>query len=194
MADLQEHKVAGVILDINLPGQNGLKLLQSIKEHDSSMPAFMISVRADEEDLLRAFELRAEDYLTKPFSIRVLKARIERWLEVANHPPQGDSEDETERLLSLFVTKDVKIDLSNGSILKGDRSQTLTSRELIVLRFLNANRGQILSREQILNYAWGWDYEGTPRTVDNVIVNLRKKIPGDVISSHRKLGYSLCCK
>ncbi len=173
-----------ILLDINLPGRNGLRLLQDLGELATSIPVFMISVRGGEEDIVRAFELGAADYITKPFSLAVLKARLGRWLGRKSAAK------------SLVLDK-AEIDLTSGRIIaSGVETVRLARKELLTLRYLLANQGQVLSRSQILGFAWGYDYDGTPRTVDNTIASLRRKLSdagldgGAVISSHPGLGYS----
>jgi len=172
-----------VLLDINLPGRNGLKLLNEIKPLLKDILVLMVSVRGADEDVVRAFEIGAGDYVTKPFSLAVLRARIKR---ILNFRPAGTS----------FRLGRVTIDLASGKILDGTVEIPLSRKELLVLRCLLANPGQILTREQILDFVWGYDYEGTDRTVDNVVAALRKKLrDGDnmppLLSSHRGLGYRL---
>lgn len=173
-----------ILLDINLPGRNGLRLLQDLGELVTAIPVFMISVRGGEEDIVRAFDLGAADYVTKPFSLAVLKARLARWLEQKSPA----------RTLTLGK---ISVDLSKGAVTcAGDHVCSLTRKELLTLRYLLANEGLVLSRTQILGFAWGYDYDGTPRTVDNTIASLRRKLAvsndsGEIISSHPGLGYSL---
>lgn len=170
-----------ILLDINLPGRNGLLLLQDLGELVKTVPVFMISVRGGDEDIVRAFDLGAADYITKPFSLAVLKARLIRWLG--------------KKSVSQTVTFDsVTIDLRSGELSGGG---TLTRKELLTFRYLLANENLVLTRSQILGFAWGYDYDGTPRTVDNTIANLRRKLSGagadatSLICSHPGLGYSL---
>lgn len=172
-----------ILLDINLPGPNGIKLLSAIKPLLSSIPVFMVTVRAGEEDILKAFELGAADYLVKPFSLSVLRARIDRWLD---------------RKESGEVTNlgKAQLRLASGEVAINGKPVSLTQKEQMVLRCFMANSGQILSRQQLLDFAWGYDYEGTARTVDNVIVSLRKKLRDEdgenaLIKSCRGLGYCL---
>lgn len=173
-----------IMLDINLPGKNGLRLLQELGEMAETVPVFMISVRGGEEDMVRAFDLGAADYVTKPFSLAVLKARLLRWL----------GRKTSAKTLTLG---DAVLDLANGEILAGTGAVNLTRKELLTLRYLLANSGQVMTRAQILGFAWGYDYEGTSRTVDNTIANLRRKLAeagldgAVLISSHPGLGYRL---
>jgi DNA-binding response OmpR family regulator len=173
-----------ILLDINLPGRNGLKLLSALGPLAKDIPVLMISVRGGEEDMLAAFRLGAVDYVTKPFSLKVLKARLDRLLATGKNPAK-------------IQVGPAIVDLAGASItFSGETGvHPLTQKELLVLRFLLAHPRQILNRQQFLDYAWGYDYEGTARTVDNVMVSLRRKLRDSdtepLLKSHRGLGYSL---
>lgn len=182
-AELRDFLPDLILLDINLPGRNGLVILRDLGEVLETLPVYVISVRGGEQDIVRAFDLGAADYITKPFSLSVLRARLQRRLKKTK----------TEK---TFVFQEVSVDLQSGEVSGGSRPEKLTRKELLTLRFLLANEGQVVSRQQILSFAWGYDYEGTSRTVDNTIANLRRKL-GDLPSPHRLLichsglGYSL---
>lgn len=172
-----------ILLDINMPGRNGLVLLSDMGELVEAVPVFMISVRGGEEDMVRAFDLGAADYITKPFALAVLKARLARWL---SRKTQGRT----------VILAGSIVDLHSGKISRAGAESSLTRKEILTLRYLLANEGQVLSRQQILGFAWGYDYDGTPRTVDNTVANLRRKLAGSdesasFINSHPGLGYSL---
>jgi DNA-binding response OmpR family regulator len=172
-----------ILLDINLPGRNGLVLLRDLGEMVQTLPVFMISVRGGDEDIVRAFDLGAADYITKPFSLEVLRARLQRWLGKA-------------KAENSFSFDQVSVDLQSGRVTGPGRTEKLTRKELLTLRFMLANEGQVVSRQQILGFAWGYDYDGTPRTVDNTIASLRRKLGDSSLSprlfiSNPGLGYCL---
>lgn len=179
--DVSRLKPDLILLDINLPGPNGLKLLASLGPLVREIPVFLTTARSGEDEMLKAFDLGAADYLVKPFSLKVLKARIDRWFEKSG------------RVLEIQVESAV-LKLSSGEIVSKQGVCRLTQKELLVLRCLISNEGLIISRRQLIDYAWGYAYEGTERTVDNVVVALRKKISEslidpEVIENHRGLGY-----
>ena len=183
---IKEFKPDLIMLDLNLPGPNGFKLLSAMNSNSLKTPVFMITVRSDETEMLKAFELGVSDYITKPFSLKVLEARIRRWVK---------------KLCSESIVKIglAVVDLIGAKVKIGEKQVELSRKEVLVLRYLLSNQGQILTRQQILDYAWGYDFEGTPRTVDNVILSIRKKLndpngPEASIQSHRGLGYSLSIK
>ncbi|MBF0499996.1 MAG: response regulator transcription factor [Candidatus Riflebacteria bacterium] len=170
-----------IMLDINLPGPNGLKLLASLGAMAREIPVFLTTVRSGEEEMLKAFDLGAADYIVKPFSLKILKARIDRWFERSG------------KVLEIQVGNTL-LKLSSGELVSEHGVCRLTQKEQLVLRCLISNDGLIISRRQLIDYAWGYAYEGTERTVDNVIAALRKKIgesaiDPEVIENHRGLGY-----
>ena len=171
-----------LLLDIHLPGQSGLQLLGKVKEKHPTLAVFMLTVRGDEDTILKCFKSGCEDYITKPFSIAVLKARISRWIptNITNTTTLGD-----------FIYDEKSGKLQNNKVV-----HQLNSKEQLVLTFLIKNSNMIVSRQQIINFAWGYDYYGTSITVDNVISCLIKKLNDnsnkeEIITSHRKLGYRI---
>ena len=133
--------------------------------------------------MVRAFQQGAADYVTKPFSLAVLKARIDRWFS-------------QQRLPAQIALGKVLVDLDAG-LVKGPAGQeALTRKEQLVLRCLWANAGWAVERQQLLDYAWGYEYEGTARTVDNIVTSIRRKLagagePGEVLENVRGVGYRL---
>lgn len=184
---VQSQKPDIVLLDIHLPGSHGVTLLKELKSSPvSTTNVFMVTVRGDEDTILKCFELGASDYIVKPFSLAVLKARIKRW--VSHVAPDNEP--------ANLQVGNAKIDLRAGRIIMGNEEFQLSSKEHLVLSFLLSNRNQIISRQQILDFAWGYDYFGTSRTVDNIVSSLRKKLGDEkndqeTISSHRGMGYRL---
>ena len=146
------------------------------------IPVLMMTVRNGEKEMLSAFGLGAMDYITKPFSLKILKARLDRYLGLGK------------RMRTVQVGQ-AMINLDSASITFGSSIEQLTQKELLVLRCLLANSGQILSRQQLIDFAWGYEYEGTARSVDNVILALRRKLHDSddcpCLRSHRGLGYCL---
>ncbi len=191
---VRELQPAIILLDINLPGVNGLRLLEQLQPFVNTTPVFLVSVRGGDDDILTAFRLGAADYVTKPFSLQVLRARIARWLATGGGPSAD------------IDLGGVRIDLHAGCYAGAGQSGALTKKEVLVLRCLLGNKGAIVGRDKLIDFAWGYDYDGTPRTVDNVIAALRRKLAeaagsagGDEngdgsIVSHRGLGYSLRVK
>ncbi|MCE9612202.1 MAG: response regulator transcription factor [Chthoniobacter sp.] len=178
-----------VVLDIMLPGKSGYDLCREIRAGKSRVPILMLSAKGQEIDKVVGLELGADDYVTKPFSLRELLARVQALLR------RAESGVVTE-LPAEIAFGNVRIDAKS---LRGKRGKTaieLSPRELKVLALLFRERGNAVSRETILGEVWGIGYFGTTRTLDQLIVKLRQKIedrPGEpkhVLTVH-SLGYRL---
>lgn len=159
-----------IILDIMLPKIDGLTLLKKIRER-SSVPVIMLTAKGEDEDKVLGFEYGADDYLTKPFNILELRARIKALLRrtydiVAN---KGD----------IVKTGDIMIDVPSRKVNIGGKPVDLTSKEFDILFLLVTNPGKIYSRDTLLEIIWGYDYYGDSRTVDVHIRRLREKIEKD---------------
>jgi two-component system alkaline phosphatase synthesis response regulator PhoP len=174
-----------IVLDIMLPKVNGFEVCRTVRKYDSTIPIVILSAKGDEGDKVLGLELGADDYITKPFSIRELTARIKAALR-RKKALEGEVES--------FEEGSLKIDFGGQILLVDGQQRELSSREFNLLRHLIQNRGRVLSRDQILNKVWGYDYDGTPRTIDNFINKLRQKIERDAgdpewIQTVRGSGY-----
>lgn len=163
-----------IILDVMLPGMNGFDICKAIREEDSKTPILMLTAKAEEIDKIMGLEFGADDYLTKPFSIRELSARVKALLRrsTAN---DSDKNSVQERIsfgeLSIFPNKRL-IEL-NGSQLE------LTTKEFDLLMLFASNPGRAYSRQQLLDIVWGYQYSGYSHTVNSHINRLRSKIEKD---------------
>ena len=179
-----------VILDVMLPGKSGFDLCRDIRARKDRVPILMLSAKGQEIDKVVGLELGADDYVTKPFSLRELLARVQALLRRAGSTGKANE------LPAEIAFGKVRID---GKALRGKRGKDqfeLTPRELKVLAVLFRERGNAVSRDALLNEVWGIDYYGTTRTLDQLIVKLRQKIedvPGEprhLLTVHT-LGYRL---
>jgi DNA-binding response OmpR family regulator len=179
-----------VILDVMLPGKSGFDLCREIRAGKDRVPILMLSAKGQEIDKVVGLELGADDYVTKPFSLRELLARVQALLRRTQ--TSGRAND----LPGEIAFGKVRID---GKALRGKRGREafeLTPRELKVLAVLFRERGNAVSRDTLLNEVWGVDYYGTTRTLDQLIVKLRQKIeevpsePRHLLTVHT-LGYRL---
>jgi two-component system alkaline phosphatase synthesis response regulator PhoP len=159
-----------IVLDLMLPKVNGFEVCRTVRKYDSSIPIVILSAKGDEGDKVLGLELGADDYVTKPFSIRELTARIKTALR-RRRALEGE--------VDTFEEENLKIDFAGQILTVDGESRELSTREFNLLRHLIQNRGRVLSRDQILNKVWGYDYDGTPRTIDNFINKLRQKIERD---------------
>ncbi|MHC5012491.1 MAG: response regulator transcription factor [Planctomycetota bacterium] len=164
-----------IVLDLMLPKVNGFEVCRTVRKYDSTIPIVILSAKGDEGDKVLGLELGADDYITKPFSIRELTARIKAALR-RRKAMEGEVE--------AFEEGDLKIDFGGQTLTVNDDVKELSTREFNLLRHLIQNRGRVLSRDQILNKVWGYDYDGTPRTIDNFINKLRQKIEQDATDPH----------
>ncbi|MGI6255923.1 MAG: response regulator transcription factor [Acutalibacter sp.] len=181
LAMLEEGAFDAVLLDIMMPGLDGLSVCRAVRRNND-VPIVFLTALSDEEDKLLGYELGADDYVTKPFSLSVLYAKTMALIKRNQRKVlTGD------RLESGGVS----LELSTHRVFAGKREILLTPKEFALLRCLMENRGLVLSREQLLVKCWGYDYEGESRAVDTHIKRLREKL-GDFagcIKTVIKAGY-----
>ncbi|MCC6647185.1 MAG: response regulator transcription factor [Polyangiaceae bacterium] len=156
-----------VLLDLMLPDMNGYQVCEELRRWDSFVPIIMLTARSQETDKIRGLDAGADDYVTKPFSVGELVARLRAILRRAARVPE-----QVER----FTLGAAEIDLSAHLVVRGSARSELSFYEVELLRLLRDRAGQPVSREDILQKIWGLDASPTNRTVDNFIVKLRKKI------------------
>lgn len=179
---LKDHKPDLLILDIMLPGMDGYSLLQEIRRKSSlqDLPVLILSAKDSEIDKIKGLDLGADDYLTKPFSVLELAARIRSLLRRSKKAPANLS------------TKGMKVNLDARTVTIDDKPVTLTYKEFELLKYFMENENRALSREEILSHIWGYDYVGETRTLDVHVNSLRKKIGkpySNCIQSVRQVGY-----
>lgn len=167
-----------LILDLMLPGLDGFEICRQLRK-DMTLPILMLTARDDEIDKVVGLELGADDYLTKPFSMRELLARVHALLRRATAMRPDASESTASAPADLIQSGDLVIDVSRREVQRAGKPLPLKRQEYELLLFLVQNRGKALSREQILEKVWGWDYYGESRTVDVHIRWLREKIEPD---------------
>lgn len=162
-----------ILLDIMLPKMNGLEVCQQIREF-SNVPIIMLTAKGDDMDKIMGLEYGADDYITKPFNILEVKARIKAIMRRSSntmiHPPQPP-ENSTD-----IVTGDLRLDVQGRRLFILGSEINVTSREFDLLKILVLNPNKVYSREELLNLVWGYEYPGDVRTVDVHIRRLREKI------------------
>lgn len=159
-----------IILDIMLPDHDGFEILKKIRETDREIPIIMLTARSQESDKLLGFELGADDYVTKPFSVKVLMARIKAVLKRSGSRKSQEKE---------LVIGDAVINLKNFEIHKKGETFQLSPKECHILKLLVQHPEEVITRERIIDEVWGEDYFPSPRTIDNFILKLRTKIEDD---------------
>lgn len=163
-----------IILDLMMPKKDGLEACQEIRSF-STVPVIMLTARSEDADKLMGFESGADDYITKPFNILELKARVRALLRragISGSQPQG-----TER--AVMTHGNISIDTERRSAYNDGKAIELTMKEFDLIEFLMKNPGKVYSRENLLNLVWGFDYQGEERTVDVHIRRLREKLEKD---------------
>lgn len=156
-----------VILDLMLPRRSGLDVCRELRAHADPTPIIMLTARSQETDKVLGLELGADDYLTKPFSISELLARIRAVLRRAS---AAGAAPEFGRI------GEIEVNFRTHQARRGDERVTLTSREFDLLRYFAARQGEVVTRDQILTDVWGYEEATTTRTIDNFVAKLRQKI------------------
>ena len=176
-----------ILLDVMLPKMDGFSVCKKIREK-SSVPIIMLTARAEEVDKVLGLELGADDYMTKPFSLRELMARVKANLRRTQIAQKSDSDGE------IMEFSDLVIDVEKYEVRKRGVQIPLTFREFELHKFLAVRKGKIFSREQLLNKVWDYEFYGDVRTVDVTIRRLREKIEDNpsipfYIITKRGVGY-----
>ncbi|MDO9592956.1 MAG: DNA-binding response regulator [Firmicutes bacterium HGW-Firmicutes-20] len=171
-----------MIIDWMLPGMSGLELVRLFRKNNKQSIMIMLTAKDDEGDILEAFEAGVDDYVTKPFSPRELLARINAHLK--RNTVKSDT---------MLAYEDIRLDMTRREAFIVDRLIELTKKEFDLLEYLLRNRRIVLSRDDILNEIWNFDYDGDTRIVDVHIFKLRLKLKGSLLTirSIRGVGYVL---
>jgi DNA-binding response OmpR family regulator len=159
-----------ILLDLMLPKLPGEEICRRLRQSGITTPILFLTAKNEEEHRIAGFELGADDYVPKPFSIRELLGRIQAILRRA----AGQK-----HLLAHYHFADVALDFVKMEARKGDEPVVLTTREFAILRLMVSNKGVVISRDRLLNDVWGYDAYPSTRTVDNQIVKLRQKLEDD---------------
>ena len=180
----QENKFDMILLDIMLPKMDGFEVCQAIREF-SNMPIVMLTAKGDDMDKILGLEYGADDYITKPFNILEVKARIKAIMRrtAASEPKEENSK--------VIESGDLKLDCESRRLFVQGREINLTAKEFDLLELLVMNPNKVYSRENLLNLVWGYEYPGDVRTVDVHVLRLREKIepnPSEPKYVHTKWG------
>ena len=181
---IRKNKYDLAVLDVMLPKMDGLQVCREVREF-SQMPIIMVTAKGEDMDKILGLEYGADDYITKPFNILEVKARIKAIMRrAARQEPK-------EEKAKVVQVKDLRIDCESRRVFIGDREINLTAKEFDVLELLVFNPNKVYSRENLLNIVWGYEYPGDVRTVDVHIRRLREKIeknPSEPKYVHTKWG------
>jgi two-component system response regulator ResD len=174
--------IALIILDVMMPKMDGFEVCREIRQ-TSQVPIIMLTAKGDERDELQGFQLGVDEYITKPFSPKILVARVEAVLRRTN------KEEETE----LLEYGGIVVDKTAHSVIIDGKPVDLSFKEFELLTYFMENKGIALSREKILNHVWNYDYFGDARTIDTHVKKLRSKLgdKGDLIKTIWGVGYKM---
>ena len=181
--EAEESLPALYILDIMLPGMDGLEILRRLREgrDTADVPVIMLTARTAEMDRVAGLENGADDYVVKPFGIMELQARVKALLRRTGRP----------RTESVLTCGDLEIDPAAREVRKNGVPVELTYKEFELLRLLCAHRGMVLTRDDILQAVWDYDFAGETRTVDMHVKTLRQKLGEGYIQTVRGVGYKM---
>ena len=173
-----------ILLDVMLPKYDGFEVCQQIREY-SDVPIIMLTAKGDDMDKILGLDYGADDYITKPFNILEVKARIKAIMR------RVSKRDKNQENAKVIVKGEMKIDCESRRVIIGEKEINLTAKEFDLLELLAMNPGKVYSRENLLNIVWGYEYPGDARTVDVHIRRLREKIetnPSDPKYVYTKWG------
>ena len=167
-----------IILDLMLPKINGWDLLKEIRVKDATLPVIMLTARGGEDDILKGYEMKADEYIVKPVSMKVLVAKVKAFLRIHS-------------LADIITFGGLEINSTSRDVKLEGNPVELSQKEFELLLFFIKNKGQVLSRDRIITSLWGYDYDGDIRAVDSQIKRIRKKLEGKYIKTIRGAGYKI---
>jgi two-component system, OmpR family, response regulator len=171
-----------IVLDVTLPDLDGFEVCRRLRQDGSTAPVIFLTARDATEDRLRGLTIGGDDYVTKPFSVEELVARVR---VVLRRVGVGGAESDVLRC------GDLEIDDDAHRVVKAGEEVSLSPTEYKLLRFLARNQGRVMSRAQILDHVWDYDFNGESTVVETFVSSLRKKVGGDLIHTVRGVGYRL---
>lgn len=172
------------LLDLGLPGQDGLTVLEAWRGQGVNFPVIILTARDDVMDKVAGLKSGADDYMTKPFSFAELLARIEVRLKASNNTNQAQEKTQIQR-------GNMILDLRTRKVQVGDREMELPAREFTMVEVFFRHPGQVMTRQQLLDLVWGYDYDPGSNIVDVYVGYLRKKLGNESIETVRGMGYRL---
>lgn len=189
---IARHKPALIVLDVMLPGLSGYDICKQLRATKDRTPVLMLTAKGQELDKVVGLDLGADDYVTKPFGVRELLARIHALLR---RTPGGAAPPASDGSVP-FAIGPATIDPKSYQVRRGKSVEELTAKELKLLQLFHAHPGEVMSRDRLLNEVWGYHYYGTTRALDQVVVQLRRKLgdnggePKHLLTVHG-VGYKL---
>lgn len=187
------HQPGLIVLDVMLPGLSGYDICKQLRAKKCATPVLMLTAKGQELDKVVGLDLGADDYVTKPFDVRELLARIHALLR---RTPGGNGVQPAADGQGAFTIGTATIDPKSYQVRRGKTVEELTAKELKLLQLFHTHPGEVMSRDRLLNEVWGYHYYGTTRALDQVVVQLRKKLgdnggePKHLLTVHG-VGYKL---
>ena len=180
----EQKDISLIILDVMMPGMDGWQTCKEIRNY-SKVPIIMLTAKSEERDELQGFELGVDEYISKPFSPKILVARVEAILRRTNSNMGED----------ILEAGGIRIDKAAHTVVIDGQTIDLSYKEFELLTYFMENKGLALSREKILNHVWNYDYFGDARTIDTHVKKLRSKMgsKGDLIKTIWGMGYKYEC-
>ena len=180
----EQKDISLIILDVMMPGMDGWQTCKEIRSY-SKVPIIMLTAKSEERDELQGFELGVDEYISKPFSPKILVARVEAILRRTNSNIGED----------ILESGGIRIDRDEHKVIIDGQTIDLSYKEFELLTYFMENKGLALSREKILNHVWNYDYFGDARTIDTHVKKLRSKMgsKGDLIKTIWGMGYKYEC-
>ncbi len=166
-----------IVLDIMLPGMDGIEICQKIRSKEINTPIIMLTAKSEEIDRVLGLEIGADDYMTKPFSIREFLARVKA---IFRRTQVNQEEEEREKAQGPMIFEDLRIEVEKRKVMLGEKKIDLSPKEFELLVLMASNPGKSYSRSRLLNLIWGYDFEGYEHTVNSHINRLRAKIEKDM--------------
>lgn len=170
LALFQKEKPDLIILDIMLPGVDGFEVCKKVKQENHDVPIIMLTARSQESDKLLGFELGVDDYVTKPFSVKELVARVGAVLKRSKKPVKKED---------VVVVGKAEINFKNFTVTRDGVEYPLSPKEYDILKLLISHPDEVIDRNRVIDVVWGDEYYPSPRTIDNFILKLRSKIETD---------------
>jgi DNA-binding response OmpR family regulator len=185
-----QNKSDLILLDVMLPGISGFDICKAARREGVSTPIILLTAKGEEIDKVLGLELGADDYITKPFSVRELLARIKA---ILRRPPIGKEGSAETEFVNLG---NIDVNFKNYVAKKGDNEIKMSHKEFEILHYMHMNAGKIIQRDDLMSDVWGIEYDISTRTVDNFILKLRQKIEADpnnprIILTVHGVGYKM---
>lgn len=183
IAKFHEYHPDLVLLDLMLPKVDGFTVCEILRK-ETKIPIIMLTALDDDDNQMKGFDVLADDYITKPFSMPLVVRRIEAVLRRTENNNNGKSD-------TIIRYRNVELNTESYEVFVDNRSISLTAREFEILKLFLENQGRVFSRDNLLNSIWGYDYFGDEKIVNTHIKNIRKKLGVDYIETIRGVGYKI---